>query len=85
MAKKSHDEDEESVCGPCSNCQFYDIDRSEDDSEGLHECIHPDLEEFGLLVSSNSGCNLFETHEDIDEDVEEDDDDFEDDYDDDSY
>lgn len=81
IPKLVDDEEEEEEgsgeIGPCKNCQFYDVDRDEEDpsDDTLSRCIHPDLEEYELRVSGDSGCNLFEPYEDDDED---DDDDLED-------
>lgn len=70
MAKnrKPYDEDEEEEereVGPCRDCQFFDIDRDDDEvtDDTLAPCIHPDLEEYELTVSGDSGCNLFEPYE----------------------
>jgi len=81
MAKKPYDEDEEEVeveesgagVGPCKNCQFFDIDRTDVEVEDdvLANCIHPDLEEYELTVSGDSGCNLFEPYEGAEDDEEE--------------
>ncbi|MBX7247021.1 MAG: hypothetical protein K1X53_16100 [Candidatus Sumerlaeaceae bacterium] len=68
------DEEEERVSGPCKDCQFFDVDREEDDvsDETIAHCIHPDLEEYELSVSGDSGCNLFEQfNEDEDDEDEE--------------
>lgn len=75
--RKPYDEDEEEEeeqpVGPCKECQYYDVDREEDDvsDETLASCIHPDLEEYELTVSGDSGCNLFEAYEEDDDDEDE--------------
>jgi hypothetical protein len=80
MPKKMYDEDEEEEAeseeqsvGPCKNCQFFDIDRTDDEAgdDVLAPCLHPDLEEYELVVSGDSGCNLFEPYEGGDEEEEE--------------
>ena len=81
-ARKVYDEDEdeekgdvERAAGRCKDCQFFDIDHNDEDltDESLAPCIHPDLEEYDLTVSGDSGCNLFEPWDGEDEDDEEDD------------
>ena len=81
-ANKPYDEDEDeedvSLTGPCKDCQYYDVDRGEDEvsDASLASCLHPDLEEFDLTVSGDSSCNLFEpcdAYEDDDEDEDDDD------------
>ena len=59
--------------GKCQKCQFFDVEREEETptDETLAPCLHPDMEEFELVVSGDSGCNLFEICEDLDEDEEE--------------
>ena len=79
--RKPYDEDEEEEeeeedrqVGPCKECQFFDVDRDDEDvsDDTLAPCIHPDLEEYELTVSGDSGCNQFEPYEaDEDEDEEE--------------
>ena len=68
------EEEEEEVrsVGPCQNCKYFDVDRESDDvSEAtLAPCLQPDLEEFELTVSGDSGCNLYEPHDDLDEEDE---------------
>lgn len=51
--------------GKCKKCQFFDVEREEEEAtdETLAPCLHPDMEEFELLVSGDSGCNLFELAE----------------------
>ncbi|AXA35253.1 MAG: hypothetical protein KatS3mg130_1817 [Candidatus Sumerlaea sp.] len=77
--KPFDDEDEEDQTedrGHCRDCVYYDVDREEDEEisdETLAPCIHPDLEEYELIVSGDSGCNLFEAYEEELEDEEEED------------
>lgn len=73
--EEDEDEDEDRDVGHCKDCQYFDVDRDEEDpsAETLAPCIHPDLEEYELTVSGDSGCNLFEPYEG-DEDDEDDDD-----------
>ncbi|MGI8906679.1 MAG: hypothetical protein ACR2IE_09340 [Candidatus Sumerlaeaceae bacterium] len=82
MAKKPYDEEDDEVeeereVGPCRNCQFFDVDRDDEDAtdDTLAPCLHPDLEEYDLMVSGDSGCNLFEPYEGADEDEEDEDED----------
>lgn len=74
------DEEDEDLSGPCKDCQYYDVDRREEDvsDDTLAPCIHPDLEEYQLAVSGDSSCNLFEPFDAYDDDDEEDDDEDED-------
>ncbi len=79
--RKAYDEEEEGdeeeqQVGPCKDCQYFDVDRDEEEvtDETLAPCIHADLEEYELTVSGDSGCNLFEPY---DEDEEEDDEELE--------
>lgn len=81
MPKKMYDEEdeeeeEEREVGPCRNCQFFDIDRDDEEAgdETLAPCLHPDLEEYDLMVSGDSGCNLFEPYEGAEEEEEEEED-----------
>lgn len=65
------EEQEERPC--CKDCQYFDVDRTDIDEisdETLAPCIHPDLEEYELIVSGDSGCNLFEPWESEEEDFE---------------
>jgi hypothetical protein len=68
------EEEEDRPVGPCKDCQYFDVDRDEEDitDETLAACIHPDLEEYDLTVSGDSGCNLFEAYEADEEDDEDD-------------
>lgn len=61
--------------GKCKKCQYFDVERSEEvaTDETLAPCLHPDMEEFELVVSGDSGCNLFELSEDLDDEIDEDD------------
>jgi hypothetical protein len=83
---EEEEEEEERQAGPCKGCQYFDVDRDEEDitDETLASCIHPDLEEYELTVSGDSGCNLFEPYE-ADEDEEEAEEDEEEEEDDDDY
>ena len=84
MPKKLFDEEDEEIgedrdVGPCKNCQFFDIDRTDEEAgdDALASCLHPDMEEYELTVSGDSGCNLFEPYEgaeDEDDEEEEEDD-----------
>lgn len=60
--------------GKCQKCQYFDVEREKETPtyETLAPCLHPDMEEFELVVSGDSGCNLFEVCEILDEDVKED-------------
>lgn len=71
--EEEEEEEEEREVGPCKDCQYFDVDRDEEDvtDETLAPCIHPDLEEYELLVSGDSGCNLFEPYEEEEEEDEE--------------
>ena len=53
--------------GKCQKCQFFDIDREIEPAtdETIAPCLHPDMEEFELVVSGDSGCNLFEICEEL--------------------
>lgn len=76
MAKNPQfDEDEgEGPQNSCKDCRYFDVDR-----ESIHPsddllcmCIHPDLEEYELFVSGDSGCSNFDMyHEDDDFEDEE--------------
>lgn len=80
MPKKLYDDEdeensvEEHEVGPCKNCQFFDVDREEDEvtDDIVVSCLHPDLEEYELMVSGDSGCNLYEPYEEGDDEEEED-------------
>jgi len=65
---------EQPEVGPCQKCQFFDVDRHGElvDEETLAPCLHPDLEEFELVVSGDSGCNLFEPWDGADDEDEDD-------------
>ncbi len=71
--EEDEEEQEAREVGPCRDCQFYDVDRDEEDvsDETLAPCIHPDLEEYELMVSGDSGCNLFEPYEGEEDEEEE--------------
>lgn len=60
--------------GKCKKCQYFDVERHEEvaTDETLAPCLHPDMEEFELIVSGDSGCTLFEMSEDIDDDADDD-------------
>lgn len=60
--------------GKCQKCLYFDVERDQEipTDETLAPCLHPDMEEFELIVSGDSGCNLFELAEDYDEDEEDD-------------
>lgn len=82
MPKKMYDEEQEEEederdVGPCKNCQFFDVDRNDEDAsdDTLAPCLHPDLEEYNLMVSGDSGCNLFEPYEEDEEEEEDEDED----------
>lgn len=85
--KKAYDEEdeaesEEQAIGPCRDCQYYDVDREDDEEVGddtIAGCLHPDLEEYQLRVSGDSGCNLFEPYSEDYDDEEEDEEEEEDD------
>lgn len=53
--------------GKCKKCLYFDVEREKEDAtdETLAPCLHPDLEEFELIVSGDSGCNLFELADEI--------------------
>lgn len=61
--------------GKCKKCQYFDVQRDIEEAtdDTLAPCLHPDMEEFELLVSGDSGCNLFELAEDLDDDESEED------------
>lgn len=73
-ADDEEEEEVERVGGPCRDCQFFDIDRADEDvpEDTVAPCLHPDLEDYQLTVSGDSGCNLFETYEEEEEDEDED-------------
>lgn len=57
--------DEDDAEGPqstCKDCRYFDADRDSvrPSDDVLCMCIHPDLEEYELFVSGDSGCSLFE-------------------------
>lgn len=56
--------------GKCMKCQYFDVERERETptDETLAPCLHPDMEEFELLVSGDSGCNLFELSEEMADD-----------------
>lgn len=61
--------------GKCKKCLFFDVEREKEmaTDDTLAPCLHPDLEEFELIVSGDSGCNLFEIADELpdeDEDAE---------------
>lgn len=58
--------------GKCQKCQYFDVERQKEEAtdETLAPCLHPDMEEFELIVSGDSGCNLFETCEDLDDETD---------------
>lgn len=66
------EDDREYNIGKCQKCQYFDVDRDEEEAsdETLAPCLHPDMEEFELVVSGDSGCNLFEVCEDLDDEDE---------------
>lgn len=72
------DSREENI-GKCVKCQYFDVERERETptEETLAPCLHPDMEEFELLVSGDSGCNLYEMADELadedDEDGEEED------------
>lgn len=83
MIEPFEPEQEESIdsrarnIGKCQKCQYFDVEREEEvaSEETLAPCLHPDMEEFELIVSGDSGCNLFEMCEDLDDDEEDEDED----------
>ena len=66
------DEDRAQNIGKCKKCQYFDVEREKEAAtdETLAPCLHPDMEEFELIVSGDSGCNLFEMCEDLDDEDE---------------
>ncbi len=63
--------------GKCQKCLYFDVERDQEipTDETLAPCLHPDMEEFELIVSGDSGCNLFEMAEELDDDEDEDEED----------
>jgi hypothetical protein len=74
--EEEEEEEEERQVGPCKDCQYFDVDREDEEvsDDTLAPCIHPDLEEYELTVSGDSGCNQFEPYEEGDEDDDDEDD-----------
>ena len=70
------DDDRAQNIGKCKKCLYFDVEREKENAtdETLAPCLHPDMEEFELIVSGDSGCNLFEMGEDLDEDDDNDED-----------
>ncbi|MCX7018234.1 MAG: hypothetical protein WCK47_09200 [bacterium] len=70
-AEEDEDKEERDI-GLCKDCQHFDIDREEDEiADDAHApCLHPDLEEYELVVSGDCSCNLFELYEGEDDDEE---------------
>jgi hypothetical protein len=60
----------------CRDCYYFDVDRDEEVPDDIvAQCIHPDLEDYELMVTGECGCNLFEPFDEEDfEDEEEEDD-----------
>ncbi len=53
-------EDEEELRNVCRECAYFDVSPEEATEEIVAPCLHPDLEEYELMVSGDSSCNLFE-------------------------
>ncbi|MDD4278225.1 MAG: hypothetical protein PHX74_00660 [Candidatus Sumerlaeales bacterium] len=72
------DDDLEAPQNSCKDCKYFDVDREagQPAEDFLCMCIHPDLEEYELYVSGDSGCSLFEAFsgDDDDDEVDEEDD-----------
>jgi len=66
------DESRAENIGKCKKCQYFDVEREleQPTDETLAPCLHPDMEEFELIVSGDSGCNLFEMSEMLEEQEE---------------
>jgi hypothetical protein len=70
LPSEAADDDRAQNIGKCKKCQYFDVEREKEPAtdETLAPCLHPDMEEFELIVSGDSGCNLFEMCEDLDDD-----------------
>ncbi|MGB9692556.1 MAG: hypothetical protein ACPL7D_10350 [Candidatus Sumerlaeaceae bacterium] len=71
--RKPFEEDEEpndldETRNVCMDCVYWDVDPDDASEEAIAPCIHPDLEEYELMVSGDSSCNLFEPRDEDDED-----------------
>ena len=51
----------DSKWGKCKGCRFFDShSASAEDDTGVAKCTQPELADFDLKVSDDSGCNAFE-------------------------
>lgn len=64
----------------CKDCAYFDVDPEDATEETIAPCIHPDLEEFELMVSGDSSCNLFEPRDEDEGEYDEDEEEEEDEY-----
>ncbi len=46
--------------GKCKGCRFFDQHHGDADSDTVAKCSQPELADFDLQVSGDSGCNAFE-------------------------
>lgn len=48
--------------GKCKGCRFFESHSAggEEDSSAIAKCTQPELADFDLRVSADSGCNAFE-------------------------
>jgi hypothetical protein len=60
-------DDEEEPRNVCKSCVYFDAELDDATEETIAPCLHPDLEEFELMVSGDSSCNLFEPREEEEE------------------
>lgn len=46
--------------GNCKNCRFFAANGDEPAADGVQSCNQPELKQFALVVSGDSGCNAHE-------------------------
>ncbi|HZI10826.1 MAG TPA: hypothetical protein VE153_10590 [Myxococcus sp.] len=46
--------------GNCKGCRFFDSHNPQPGNGDTHQCMQPELQEFELEVTGESGCNHYE-------------------------
>lgn len=55
--------------GKCKGCRFFDLHHAGADEASVAKCTQPELSDFDLQVSADSGCNAFEARVGLSEQV----------------
>ena len=52
--------------GQCKNCRYFNSHSARPEGSEVAQCQQPELEDFALEVSGDSGCNAFEARAEAD-------------------